>query len=104
MTAENAIEDAVGFFIIIVVGSLLSALIGGGFGALVATISPEFITGLFSLKVADGVVRYAFAVGMVFGLFIGSVVSVFVCFLAGIIKILKLRYEYGKTRDIKEIK
>ncbi len=40
MNAENAIKTAVGFFVVVLAGALLSALVGGAFGALVATVSP----------------------------------------------------------------
>ena len=36
MNAENAIKTAVGFFVVVLVSALLSALVGGAFGALVA--------------------------------------------------------------------
>lgn len=96
MDTENAVKGAVGFFVIILVGSLLSALVGGGFGALVATISPEFVRGLFSPKAEAGLVRYAFAVGMIWGVFIGAAVSGFACFLAAMLKILRIRFEHLK--------
>jgi len=99
MNTENAVKAAVGFFVIILVGALLSALVGGAFGALVATISPEFVTGLFSPKSEAGIVRYASVVGMIWGVFIGAVVSGFACFLAAVIKILRIRFEYRKERE-----
>jgi hypothetical protein len=96
MNTENAVRTAVGFFVVILVGSLLSALVGGAFGALVAAVSPEFVSNLFSPKAETGIVRYAFAVGMIWGVFIGAAVSGFACFLAAIIKILRIRYEQRK--------
>ena len=96
MNTENAIKTAMSFFVIILVGSLLSAVVGGAFGALVASISPEFVSGLFNQKAEAGVVRYAFAVGMIWGVFIGAAVSGFACFLAAIIKILRIRFEHKK--------
>ena len=98
MNTESAVKSAIGFFVIMLVGALLSALVGGAFGALVATISPEFVTGLFSQKAEAGIVRYAFAVGMVWGVFIGAAVSGFACLLAAVIKILRIRLEYRKER------
>lgn len=94
MKTENALKTAMGFFVIILVGALLSSLIGGGFGALIATISPEFVTRLFNQTAESGIVRYAFAVGMIWGVFIGAAVSGFACFLAAIIKILRIRFEH----------
>lgn len=99
MNTENATKAAVGFFCIILVGSLLSALVGGLFGAAVATISPSFVSELFHPKAEQGLVRHAFAVGMIWGLFIGAGVSGFACFLAAVIKILKIRFEYRKEQE-----
>jgi len=99
MNTENAIKTAVGFFVIILVGSLLSALIGGAFGALVATVSPEFVSELFSHKAKIGIARYAFAVGMIWGVFIGAAVSGFACVLAAVIKNLRVQFEYQKTQS-----
>lgn len=98
MNAENAVKTAVGFFLIILVGALLSAFVGGAFGALVATISPEFVSSMFSHRAAAGIVRYAFAVGMIWGVFIGAAVSGFACFLAAITKILRIRFEHSQAQ------
>ena len=98
MNAENVIKTAVGFFVVVLVGALLSAFLGGAFGALVATVSPEFVSSLFSQKAEEGIVRYAFAVGMIWGVFIGAAVSGFACFLAAIIKILRIRFEQKKEQ------
>ena len=99
MNTENALKSAVGFFVVMLVGALLSAFVGGAFGALVATISPEFVAGLFSKEAEAGVARYAFAVGMIWGVFIGAAVSGFACFLAAIIKILRIRFEHKRERS-----
>jgi large-conductance mechanosensitive channel len=99
MNTENAVKGAIGFFLIILVGALLSALVGGAFGAIIATISPEFVSGLFSRNAEQGIVRYAFAVGMIWGVFIGAAVSGFACFLAVVIKILRIRLESQKERE-----
>lgn len=99
MNTENAIKSAVGFFVIIVVGSLASAILGGAFAALIAVISPEFVSGLFGSQAEQSVIRYSFAVGMIWGIFIGAAVSGFACFLAAVIKILKIRFEYKKERE-----
>ena len=99
MNTENAVKSAVGFFVVMLVGALLSAFVGGAFGALVATISPEFVAGLFYREAEAGVARYAFAVGMIWGVFIGAAVSGFACFLAAIIKILRIRFEHKRERS-----
>jgi hypothetical protein len=93
-------KGAVGYFLLVLLGSLLSAFLGGGFGTLVATVSPEFVKSLFSLKAEDGsVVRYAFAMGMIWGLFIGVGVSCFACLLTAIVKIIRLRIEHKRVEQ-----
>jgi hypothetical protein len=99
MNTENAVKTAAGFFVIILVGALLSALVGGAFGAFVAKVSPEFVSGLFSQKAEAGIVRYAFAVGMIWGVFIGAAVSGFACFLAAMLKILRIRFEHQREQS-----
>ena len=94
MSSDNIIKTTIGLFAIIVIGTLCAALLGGFFGAAVALISPEFVTNLFTLSATQGVVRYSFAVGMIWGLFIGGAASGFACFLASVIKILRIRFEY----------
>jgi len=97
MNEENASKSAVGFFVTMLAGSLLSAVIGGGFGALVATISPEFVNGLFGQEAQHGIVRFAFAVGMIWGLFIGVAVSGFACLLAAIFRWPRPRRDAGRA-------
>ncbi len=92
---NDLLRTAAGYFALILLGSLLAAALGGGFGVLVAKVSPEMVKGLFSLKPEDGsVARYAFSVGMIWGLFIGAAVSGFACLLTTLIKILRLRIEH----------
>ena len=100
MNTENAIRTAIGFFIIVLMGSLIAAVVGGLFGALVAVISPEFVDSLFGK--ATHLVRYAFAVGMIWGVFIGAGASCFACFLAAVVKIFRFRFErkMGASKDV----
>ncbi len=92
---KSMIRQAVGYFLLVLGGSLAAALIGGGFGALVAAVSPQFVSNLFSLNEADGsAVRYAFSIGMIWGLFLGLGVSCFACVLTAIVKIIRLRVEH----------
>jgi len=91
MNQESTIKIAIVFFALMLFGSLGSALVGALFGALVAVISPELIESLFSPK--SNITGYAAAVGMIWGVFIGAAVSGFACFLATVIKILRLRFE-----------
>jgi len=94
------IKTAVGFFLVVLIGSLLSSLLGGIFAWIISAISPEFVTGLFSLTAGDGAVgRYAFTVGMIWGLFIGAAVSGFACFLSAILKLIRLRIEHVTSKD-----
>jgi hypothetical protein len=95
---KGLVKTAAGYFLLILIGSLFASLLGGAFGALITTISPEFVRGLFSLKPEDGsIARYAFTVGMIWGLFIGIGVSGFACLLTTAVKIIRLRIEHQKT-------
>ena len=71
MSIDNALRTAIGFFVLILVGSLVSALVGGLFALLIAAISPEFVQDLFHNS-DENIKGYAFAVGMIWGLFIGA--------------------------------
>lgn len=64
-------------FSLIVGAALVSAVLGGLFGAGIALLSPEFVAGLFA-PVAGSLTRYAAAVGAIWGLFIGAGAMVFV--------------------------
>ena len=99
MNTESAIRGAVWFFAVILLGSLLSALLGGAFGVLVAVISPDFVEELFDAEAGMAVIRYSFAVGMIWGLFIGAAVSGFACLLAAVLKSFRIRSEFGKERE-----
>jgi len=48
-----------------------SALLGGLFGAAVSMVSPEFVASTFTPPAGASVVRYASALGMIWGLFLG---------------------------------
>ncbi len=92
------IKSAVNYFSIILFGSLVSALMGGGFAALIATVSPELVTNIFSLRLGDaGISRYAFSVGMLWGLFIGVGATCFACGLSALVQIIRLRVEHKST-------
>jgi len=54
MKSENTIKTAIGLFLIIVLGSLLSAVLGGLFGILIATVSPEFTKSIHCHPIAGG--------------------------------------------------
>jgi len=78
------------YFLYILVAALGSSALGGGFAALIALVSPEFVADFFPKAGAasDGVKRYAAAVGMVWGLFIGAAVMAFCLLLAVIHRII----------------
>ena len=63
-------------FLLILAAALLSAVVGGLFGAGIAALSPEFVSTLFNPK-TDSLVRYAAAVGAIRGVFIGAAAMVF---------------------------
>lgn len=98
---QDGIKTAVGFFVVILVGALLSAALGGAFAAFLGAISPEFVKSLFGAAAGKGgsPARYACAVGMIWGLFIGAGVSAFACLLSAILKILKIRLEFKREQE-----
>ena len=67
----KSIHQHVRNFVLILVAGIFASVLGGLFGAAIAAISPEFVKGLFGPKM-EGVVRYAAAVGAIWGLFIGA--------------------------------
>lgn len=83
------IRTAIQLFLAILGAALLSSLLGGAFGWLVAAISPEFAVSLFCLPVRN-IPGYAFAVGMVWGLFLGAAVGGLACSLTVILKAVAL--------------
>ena len=85
------VKKAVQLFGVVLGGALLSAILGGLFAMIVALISPEFVSGLFSLKDGVSVSRYAISVGMIWELFIGVGVGGFVCGLSVLLGLIKLR-------------
>lgn len=84
------VKTAIQLFGVILGGALLSAFLGGLFAMIIAMVSPEFVSGLFHTGDNVNVSRYAFSVGMIWGLFIGAAVGGFVCGLAVLLRILKL--------------
>lgn len=58
-------------FLFILVAALASAVLGALFAVVVALLSPEFLSELLRPE-TDSVIRYAAAVGMIWGLFIGA--------------------------------
>lgn len=64
-------------FLLIVLAALGSSILGALFAALVALVSPEFVRSLFSPPVTGSLTRYEAGLGMVWGLFLGTVVMAF---------------------------
>jgi hypothetical protein len=91
------VKTAIQLFGVVLGGALVSAILGGLFAMLVAVVSPEFVSGLFSLKENVSVSRYAFSVGMIWGLFIGAGVGGFVCGLSVLLGLIKLRIDFKKA-------
>ena len=71
-------------FFMIVAGGMVAAVLGGLFGAFIAWLSPEFVGSLFCERSATHLVRYAAAVGAIWGLFIGAAAMGFGMLVAAI--------------------
>jgi hypothetical protein len=81
------------YFIYIVVGALVSSALGGIFACTVAWISPEFVASLFGPAVNHShgsLFNYATAVGMIWGLFLGTVVMAFSLLLVTFIQVARI--------------
>ena len=80
------------YFFSIVGGALAASVLGGVFACVVALISPEFVATLFLEAAAAGgsLVRYAAAVGMIWGLFLGTAVMAFSILLVTIIHAVRI--------------
>ena len=78
------------YFLYIVAGALISSLLGGLFASAVAFISPEFVKGLFFTPEGTALPRYAAAVGMIWGVFLGTAVMGFSLFLVTAVEVAKL--------------
>jgi len=78
------------YFFYIVAGALASSVIGGLFASVIALISPAFVQGLFSPTPGADLPRYAAAVGMIWGIFLGTAVMGFSLFLVTALQVAKL--------------
>ncbi len=58
-------------FLLTLAAALLSAVIGGLFAAGIAALSPELVSNLFGPN-TDNLMRYAAALGAIWGVFIGT--------------------------------
>src|SRR3974390_1671022 len=77
------------YFIYVVGGALVSSVLGGLFACIVAAISPDFVKGLFSPPAGANLVRYAAAIGMIWGIFLGTAVMGFSLFLVTALQVTK---------------
>lgn len=78
------------YFCYIVAGALVSSAIGGVFGGLVALISPDFVRGLFTPAAGVALPRYAAAVGMIWGIFLGTAAMGFSLLLVTAVQVAKM--------------
>jgi len=78
------------YFLYIVAAAFVSAALGGLFAALVSVTSPEFVKGLFSAPIEAPLTRYAVAIGMIWGLFLGTGVMGFSLLLVTCVQIAHL--------------
>ena len=91
----NEYMTFVKYFFCIVAGALASSVIGGLFALVVATISPEFVKGLFSTAADTNLPRYAAAVGMIWGIFLGTAVMAFSLLLVTVVQFAKTLRKKG---------
>jgi hypothetical protein len=84
------------YFLYVLAAALLAAVVGGLFASLVAVISPEFVKGLFSPPEGTSLPRYAAAVGMIWGVFIGAGVMGFSLGLVTLLQIAKVIKKKGE--------
>lgn len=78
------------YFGYVLAAALASSALGAGFAALVAVISPEFVRGLFAPAAEASLPRYAAAVGMIWGLFIGAGVMGFCLGLVTLLQVARI--------------
>jgi len=78
------------YFSYIVAAAFVSAALGALFAALISVTSPEFVKGLFGPPGNAPLTRYAMAVGMIWGLFLGTAVMGFSLLLVTCVQIAHL--------------
>jgi len=81
------------YFLSIVGGALAASVLGGVFACVVALISPEFVATLFSREATaagGSLVRYAAAVGMIWGIFLGTAVMAFSILLVTLLHAVRI--------------
>ena len=81
------------YFFYIVGGAFLSSVLGGIFACIVSVISPEFVAELFSRSASGAghsLVHYAAAVGMIWGIFLGTAVMAFSLLLVTAVNVARI--------------
>jgi hypothetical protein len=88
------------YFVSIVCGALASSAVGGLFACVVALISPEFVGTLFGRDAGGSLVRYAAGVGMIWGVFLGTVAMAFSLLLVTLIHIARVIRKKSDEQDL----
>ena len=89
------------YFLYIVGAALVSAVLGGVFAASVAWISPEFVKGWFMPPTGSDPVRFAAALGMIWGLFLGTGVMGFCILVTTLLTLAKvLKKKAGDSVEV----
>jgi hypothetical protein len=78
------------YFCYIAVAALIASVIGGLFACVIALVSPEFVAGLFARQQDGSLVRYAAAVGMIWGIFLGAAAMGLSLLMATIVEVARL--------------
>jgi predicted lysophospholipase L1 biosynthesis ABC-type transport system permease subunit len=87
------------YFCYIVAAALLASVVGGLFACAVAFVSPEFVKGLFTPPQEASLVRYAAAVGMVWGVFLGAASMGLSLVLATAVQVARLLKRKSDEQD-----
>ena len=88
------------YFSYIVGGALVSAGLGGIFACVVALISPEFVGSLFGPGASGSLVRYAAGVGMIWGVFLGTVAMAFSLLLVTLVHVARVIRKKSDAHDL----
>jgi hypothetical protein len=88
------------YFVSIVCGALASSAVGGLFACVVALISPEFVGTLFGRDAGGSLVRYAAGVGMIWGVFLGTVAMAFSLLLVTLVHIARVIRKKSEAQDL----
>jgi hypothetical protein len=87
-------------FAYIVAGALASSAVGGIFACVVAVVSPEFVASLFGHGARGSLVRYAAAVGMIWGVFLGTAAMGFSLLLVTLLQIARVIKKKTAAQDL----